>query len=131
MMVMSDRLGDLSVALRTPVADERIRVGASSVPPALLARIVAYFHPLRVVLFGSAARGEGGPDSDLDLLVILDDDAPDNHLTLRAGWESRRGYNDPVDIVPVREAVYRRRASIPGTLAYEAEIDGVLVYERP
>ena len=84
----------------------------------------------RVVLFGSRARGESGPDSDIDLLVILDDDAPADKLTLRAGWESRRGYDQPVDVVPVRDAVYRRRAKIAGTLAYEAEIDGIAVYER-
>lgn len=127
----SDPLGSMPVAVYVTSTDERARRGKSPVPQALLAQIVAYFHPLRIVLFGSAARGTAGPDSDLDLLVILDDDAPDNHLTLRAGWESRRGYNHPADIVPVRESVYRRRASVPGTLAYEAEIDGVLVYERP
>jgi tRNA nucleotidyltransferase (CCA-adding enzyme) len=49
--------------------------------------------PLRVVLFGSRARDESGPDSDIDLLVILDDDAPADKLTLRAGWESRRGFD--------------------------------------
>jgi hypothetical protein len=35
-----------------------------------------------------------------------------------------------VDVIPVREAVYRQRAKIAGTLAYEAEIDGIAVYER-
>ena len=100
------------------------------VPAELLSRVVDYFHPRRVLLFGSRARGESGPDSDIDLLVILDDDAPADKLTLRAGWESRRGYDHPVDVVPVRDAVYRRRAKIAGTLAYEAEIDGIAVYER-
>ena len=83
-----------------------------------------------LLLFGSRARGESGPDRDIDLLVILDDDAPANHLTLRAGWESRRGYDSPADAIPVRDAVYRRRAKIAGTLAYEADIDGIAVYER-
>ena len=100
------------------------------VPTELLDRVVDYFHPRRIMLFGSRARGESGPDSDIDLLVILDDDAPDDRLTLRAGWESRRGYDYPADVIPVRDAVYRRRAKIAGTLAYEAEIDGIAVYER-
>jgi hypothetical protein len=100
------------------------------VPPELLDRVVAYFHPRRVILFGSAARGDAGPDSDIDLLVVLDDNAPADRLTLRAGWESRRGYDHPADVIPVRDAVYRRRAKIAGTLAYEAEIDGIAVYER-
>jgi uncharacterized protein len=100
------------------------------VPPELLNRVVDYFHPRRVVLFGSRARGEDGPDSDIDLLVILDDDAPPNHLTLRAGWKSRQGFDHAADVIPVRDSVYQRRAKIAGTLAYEAEIDGIAVYER-
>jgi len=100
------------------------------VPSELLNRVVDYFHPRCVVLFGSRARGDAEPDSDIDLLVILDDDAPAEHLTLRAGWESRRGYDRAADVIPVREAVYRRRSKIAGTLAYEAEIDGIAVYER-
>jgi predicted nucleotidyltransferase len=100
------------------------------VPPELLNRVVSYFHPPGVVLFGSRARGDSDADSDIDLLVILDDDAPADKLTVRAGWESRRGYDRAVDVVPVREAVYHRRAKIAGTLAFEAEIDGIAVYER-
>jgi len=33
-------------------------------------RIVEVAQPERIILFGSAARGEMGPNSDLDLLVI-------------------------------------------------------------
>jgi predicted nucleotidyltransferase len=39
-------------------------------------RLVDYYQPERIYLFGSAARGDGGPDSDLDFYVILPDDAP-------------------------------------------------------
>jgi predicted nucleotidyltransferase len=37
----------------------------------LVQRIVEVAHPLRVLLFGSAARGEFHPDSDVDLLVVM------------------------------------------------------------
>jgi UTP:GlnB (protein PII) uridylyltransferase len=33
-------------------------------------RVVDVAHPDRIILFGSAARGQMGPDSDLDLLVV-------------------------------------------------------------
>jgi predicted nucleotidyltransferase len=36
----------------------------------IVRRIVAAVQPEKIILFGSAARGEMGPDSDLDLLVI-------------------------------------------------------------
>ncbi|HOF86504.1 MAG TPA: nucleotidyltransferase domain-containing protein [Armatimonadota bacterium] len=37
----------------------------------MVERIVEQFHPLRITLFGSRARGDAGPDSDVDLLVVL------------------------------------------------------------
>jgi uncharacterized protein len=37
----------------------------------LIQRIVEEVHPLRIILFGSAARGEMEPNSDIDLLVVM------------------------------------------------------------
>jgi predicted nucleotidyltransferase len=104
---------------------------ADLIPADLLDRVVAYFNPKRVILFGSRARGDAAPDSDIDLLVILDNDAPPAKRTLKAGYVSQRGYFRAADVIPVREAVYQKRAQIAGTLALEAEQDGVTVYERP
>ena len=36
-------------------------------------RVVDSVHPLRIILFGSAARGEMGPNSDLDALIVVAD----------------------------------------------------------
>lgn len=87
------------------------------VPPELLDPVVAYFNPRRVILFGSHARGDAGPDSDIDLLVVVDDDTPADKVTLRAGIEARGGYHRPADVVPVREETFRRMCRIPGTRA--------------
>src|SRR5277367_784841 len=52
----------------------KIRKRKGKPDPAILAdiikRVVEAAHPEKIVLFGSAARGTMGPDSDLDLLVI-------------------------------------------------------------
>ena len=100
------------------------------IPDDLLRPVVAYFNPRRVILFGSAARGEAGPDSDLDLLVIVDDDTPPEKLTARAGWESHRGYSGPADVIPCRESTYQDELDIVGTLPRAAEREGIVVYER-
>lgn len=42
----------------------------------LVRRIVAAVHPLRIILFGSAARGEMEPDSDVDVLVVMPEGTP-------------------------------------------------------
>ena len=39
-------------------------------------RLIEYYRPVRIYLFGSEARGYAGPDSDLDFCVVLPDDAP-------------------------------------------------------
>ena len=101
------------------------------VPPELLNSVVAYFRPRRVILFGSRARGDFGPHSDIDLLVIVDDDTPGEKVTPRAGCESRRSYHEPADVIPVREETFRRKSRIAGTLARAATLEGVVVYERP
>lgn len=106
-------------------------MSAQHVPAALLEPVIAYFRPRRVVLFGSAARGEAGPDSDIDLLVILDDDAPREKLTLAAGYAARQSYRHAADVIPCRESVFRRKSMIAGSLAYQAASEGVVVYERP
>jgi uncharacterized protein len=100
------------------------------VPPALLDSVVAYFNPRRVIVFGSVARGEAGPDSDIDLLVIVDDDTPAELVTLKAGREACKSYRQPADVILVREIIFRRNANIAGTLSRAAALDGVVVYDR-
>ena len=45
----------------------------------LVHRIVTAVHPLRVMLFGSAARGDMGADSDIDVLVVMPDGTHRRH----------------------------------------------------
>ena len=102
-----------------------------TVPPELLKPVVAFFNPRRVILFGSTARGDTGTDSDIDLLVIVDDDTPPEKLTFRAGYESRRSYRDgSADVIPCRDETFNVMSRIAGTLPYEAARDGIIVYER-
>jgi uncharacterized protein len=100
------------------------------VPPELLHPVVAYFKPQRVILFGSWARGAARADSDIDLLVIVDDNTPPEKLTMHAGYEARRSYRGAADVIPCRAGVYQVKRRIAGTLPYEAAHQGIVVYER-
>src|SRR5215472_18627850 len=71
------------------------------VPRDLLDPVVDYFKPQRVILFGSRARGDATRDSDIDLLVIVDDDTPDAKLGWKAGREAHRSRH-AADIFPMR-----------------------------
>ena len=108
----------------------RGRQQPAQVPEELLRSVVACFNPVRVILFGSCARGEAGPDSDLDLLVVLDDDAPREKLPWRAAWEERRGLHGAVDILRCRASTVEDKRDVVGSIVHTAAAEGVTVYER-
>jgi predicted nucleotidyltransferase len=97
--------------------------------PEVTRRILATSNPEKIVLFGSYARGDFGPDSDLDLLVILDgvDSPRAESVRLR---RSLRGLLVPVDIlVATPEQVERHRNTI-GLIYRSALAEGMVLYER-
>ena len=49
----------------------------------IVRRIVEAVHPDKIILFGSHARGEAGPDSDVDLLIVAPSDEPNYERTGR------------------------------------------------
>jgi predicted nucleotidyltransferase len=57
----------------------------------LLRRLVAAYDPERVYLFGSVARGEAGPDSDYDLMIIVPDDAAPERRRSRLAYQAMLG----------------------------------------
>ena len=77
----------------------------------------------RVILFGSQARGDAGPDSDLDVLVI-EPDVPDRSSeTIRLSTLLGRRLI-PADVVVMSRAMYERQCQVPNTLAYRATREG-------
>jgi uncharacterized protein len=96
----------------------------------LLQSVVAHFRPQRVIVFGSVARGTTGPDSDIDLLVVLDDDAPREMRSARSVYEARKDYHRAVDIMPCRASVLNVRAKAKGSFAEIVLREGITVYER-
>ena len=48
-------------------------------------RIVRQFHQERIILFGSHARGDAGPDSDVDLLVVMSVDGSRREKAIEIG----------------------------------------------
>src|SRR6516162_11328013 len=101
------------------------------IPRDLLDPVVDYFRPQRVILFGSRARSKATRDSDIDLLVIVDDDTPPERLTWKAGFDSHPSFTVAADVFPMRVETFERDRGITGTLAAEADTDGIVVYGSP
>ena len=89
-------------------------------------RLVDYYKPERIYLFGSVARGDDGPDSDLDFGVVLPDDAPDSLYkpgVHRALW----GVGTAADVVHWPASDFDARAthvaaSLPATILREGRL---------
>ncbi len=92
--------------------------------------IIDRFHPKRIVLFGSHARGEAGPDSDLDLFIEMETQSrpPERAVEISAIFGLRPWSLDVVVYTP--EEVQKLR-KINGTLLSMIEAEGQLLYERP
>jgi uncharacterized protein len=92
-------------------------------------RIVRDYDPVKIILFGSHARGEAGPESDIDLLVVL----PEVANKRQAAVAIRRAFTDlavPKDIVVTTPEEIARRGDIVGTVLRPALREGKVLYER-
>lgn len=92
----------------------------------IVRRIVEAAAPEKIILFGSAARGEMGPDSDLDLLVIKS--CEDRREVARAISESLRGIGVPKDVLVVTPEDVEEQKDIPGMTIRAALREGKILY---
>ncbi len=91
-------------------------------------RLVAAAWPTRVILFGSYGRGEATEDSDLDLLVVL------NQVSSRRAEMVRlrnvlRPLRIPADVLVVSEDQLFEWGDVVGTVLHEALAQGRVLYE--
>lgn len=92
----------------------------------IVRRLVAIYEPERVYLFGSRARGDAGPDSDYDLLLVVPDTAPPERRRSRLAYEALWGTGIAADVlVWTRERFDSRlslKASLPATVLREGKL---------
>ena len=97
--------------------------------PEVVERIAHRFNPVRIILFGSWARGEAREDSDIDLLVVL----PNVEHKRRAAIEIMRALNGlPIskDVIVATPEEIRKRGKVVGNILRPALQEGKVIYER-
>ncbi len=95
----------------------------------MVRRIVAAFHPEKVVLFGSYARGTAGPDSDVDLLVVMPFSGKRRDLVVEIRGHLH-GLGLAKDIVVSTPEEFIEDQSIAGTIPRAAYLEGKVLYDR-
>jgi predicted nucleotidyltransferase len=96
--------------------------------PDLVAEVVALVEPRAVWLYGSVARGDDGPDSDVDLLVVLDEVDPGAVIGLKQRLYECVTAPVPFDVSFTDPSNMRMRSGISGTLERAATSEGRLVH---
>jgi predicted nucleotidyltransferase len=120
-MVLAVAIGETTM-LQTPAESEAALREAVD-------RLATRFHPEKIILYGSRARGEGGPDSDADLLVIMPVDGSKRQQAVQMDL-ALEGIRIPIDLIVVTpEEVEKYRETI-GSVVYEAVREGKVLYER-
>ena len=91
-------------------------------------RIVEASRPLKVIVFGSQARGNVGVESDLDLMVVMSQVVDPIRESVRLR-RLLKGLIMAVDVLVVDQAKFDYWADTPGNVYYEAAREGKRVYE--
>jgi uncharacterized protein len=94
----------------------------------IVRRLAGLYHPDRIYLFGSAARGDAGPDSDYDFMVVVPDNTPREIRETTAVFKLLFDIHAPIDVLVWTQQEFDKRlhlrVSFPSTIVRE----GMLLY---
>jgi predicted nucleotidyltransferase len=93
----------------------------------LIRRIIEEVHPLRIVLFGSAARGSATEESDADLLIVMKD-GTHRRRTAQTLYRQLRGTRIPFDLLVTTPSDLERHRSNNGLIYSRILREGKEVY---
>jgi predicted nucleotidyltransferase len=94
----------------------------------MVRRLVEVYRPERILLFGSIARGEAGPDSDYDLMVVVPDDTPPEQQRSRAGYRAVRHLGAARDIFVSTASNFRRQLHLKASFPSAVVREGIVLY---
>lgn len=91
----------------------------------MVERLVQEFHPLRIFLFGSRARGDAGPDSDYDLMVVISSSTQAKYKLAQAAQRALWGTSHGADVLVLTHAEFEESStvicSLPSTVLREGK----------
>lgn len=114
---LQDRIGREAAHLSEGEMDALARI---------VERLVEAYQPERIYLFGSKARGDAGPDSDFDIMVVVSDDSSAERKGSRLAYDRLWGTATAADVLVWTQERFESRshlrASLPGTILREGRL---------
>jgi predicted nucleotidyltransferase len=94
----------------------------------IIERLIEAYEPHRIYLFGSKARGDDGPDSDFDLLVVVSNDASEDRKRSRLAYERLWATGTAADVLVWTRGRFESRAHLRASLSATILREGKLLY---
>lgn len=104
-------------------------IADESVLQEMVRRLVEAIDPDRIILFGSRARGDARPDSDVDLLVIKDSSEPPHKRSISA-YRALSGLSTPTDVIWRTAEEVEEWAGVRNYVTTRAMREGRVLYEK-
>ncbi len=95
----------------------------------MVRRIATRFQPQKIILFGSYARGEAGPNSDVDLLVVMPPHGSKRERAVEI-YGLLAGMGLAKDVIVVTPEEFEAYSDAPGTVIRTARQEGKVLYDR-
>jgi predicted nucleotidyltransferase len=95
----------------------------------MVRRIVKRFAPDKIILFGSYARGDAGPDSDVDLLIVMPVTGSIREKAIEIGV-ALHDIRVPKDVIVTTLEDFEWRKDTIGTIEWPAWREGRVLYAK-
>lgn len=96
----------------------------------MVQKLVETFHPERIYLFGSFARGDVTPDSDYDLMVVVADSNLPQYQRSQEAHRALASFTVAKDILVWTRDEFDKRVHLPASLPATIVREGILLYAR-
>lgn len=116
------------MSLKAPAIDVRDRIPEEIIRE-LISRIATQFKPERIILYGSYAYGQPRPESDVDLLVVMDTAMRETAQALQIRQAITPTFG--VDLLVITPQRLAQRLKWGDSFLKEITAKGVVVYESP
>lgn len=93
----------------------------------IVTKIIGTAHPSKIILFGSASRGQMGPHSDFDLLIIIDNSTHCRRTTQNI-YKNLLGIEFSADIIVIHEEDAELLKNQEGTIVKTAFSEGRILH---
>jgi uncharacterized protein len=94
----------------------------------VVSKLTDTFHPQRIYLFGSMARGDSGPDSDYDILMVVSNTSEPRYRIAQRALDIMWDLDTAVDILVWTLESFERKTDVVASLPATILREGILLY---